>query len=67
MSARAIVSRRLLRTQEAAHYLGIGEKRLRELILKGELPYVQFKPGNSPFLIDLEDLDRWIQAHKIKA
>ena len=55
---------RLLRCAQAARYLGVGTKRVRQLILRGELPYVQFKPGNSPFLIDLRDLDRFIEARK---
>lgn len=58
--------RRLLRVRPAARYLGMGEKRIRKLISKGEIPYVQDKPGNSPFLVDIQDLDRWIQARKMQ-
>jgi len=58
---------RLLRTNDAARYLGIGAKALRQLVMRGELPYVQLKPGNSPFLIDRTDLDRFIEARKIPA
>ena len=58
---------RLLRTKAAARYLSVGEKYIRELILNGELPYVPRKAANSPFLIDVEDLNRWIQAHKTRA
>ena len=30
----------------------------------GKLPYMQFEDGNSPFLIDVRDLDRFIERHK---
>ena len=56
---------RMLRCVQAARYLGIGTKAIRELILRGELSYVQLKPGgNSPFLIDVRDLDQFIEANK---
>ena len=58
---------RLLRTGAAARYLGIGTKALRTLILRGELPYVQLQPGNSPFLLDVKDLDRFIEQRKNRA
>jgi excisionase family DNA binding protein len=57
-------ARRLLRCAQAATYLGVGTKRIRQLILDGELPYVQLQPGNSPFLIDVRDLDRFIESRK---
>ena len=56
---------RLLRCSDAARYLGIGTKALRALILRGELPYIQLKPGgNSPFLLDRPDLNRFIERRK---
>ena len=58
---------RLLRTNEAARYLGLGSKAIRQLIVCGQLPYVQMKPGNSPFLLDRRDLDRFIEMHKVPA
>ena len=58
------VEARLLRCTDAAEYLGIGKKAIRALITSGELPYVQLKPGNSPYLIDVRDLDRFIEARK---
>jgi excisionase family DNA binding protein len=57
-------ARRLLRCAQAASYLGVGTKRIRQLILDGELPYVQLQPGNSPFLLDVRDLDRFIESRK---
>lgn len=59
-------SSRLLRCAQAATYLGVGTKRIRQLILRGELPYIQFEHGNSPFLIDVRDLDKFIEGQKRK-
>jgi len=56
---------RLMRTGEAARYLGLGAKALRHLITSGQLPYLQLQRKNSPFLIDRRDLDRFIDRHKI--
>lgn len=69
--ARALPTRprivpRLLRTTDAARYLGMGEKAIRHLILVGELPYVQLRPGNSPFLLDVRDLDVFVERHKFR-
>jgi excisionase family DNA binding protein len=61
------VTPRLYHVKDAALYLGIGQKAVRQLIAQGVLPYVQRKPGNSPFLIDRLDLDRWIEANKTPA
>jgi excisionase family DNA binding protein len=55
---------RLLRASEAARYLGIGTKAIRQLIVSRSLPHVQMKPGNSPFLLDVRDLDRFIESRK---
>jgi len=59
-----VTEQRLLRTHQAARYLGMGSKAIRRFILSGQLPYVQMKPGNSPFLLDRRDLDRFIEMHK---
>ncbi|HET9741748.1 MAG TPA: helix-turn-helix domain-containing protein [Terriglobales bacterium] len=61
------VTPRLYNVKQAALYLGIGAKAVRQLITQGRLPYVQRKPGNSPFLIDRLDLDRWIESNKMPA
>jgi hypothetical protein len=58
---------RLLRCAQAARYLGASAKRIRALILSGELPYIQLSEhANSPFLIDVRDLDRLIEARKTR-
>ncbi len=65
MSATSVVpSRRLLRLKDASKYLSIGTKTLRSLILSGAIKYVQLKPGNSPFLLDVRDLDNFIESRK---
>jgi excisionase family DNA binding protein len=59
----AIPRRRLLRTKEAAEYLGLSPWKLRRLIQSGQLPVVQDADG-SPFLLDLRDLDGYIDRNK---
>lgn len=58
---------RLMRVEQAARYLSLGSKAIRNLITEGRLPYVQLKPGNSPFLLDRCDLDKWIEGNKVPA
>ncbi|MGD1214322.1 MAG: helix-turn-helix domain-containing protein [Terriglobales bacterium] len=60
----AEISPRLLDLADAARYLSMGDKALRELIRKGELPYVQTIAGRSPYLLDIRDLDKWIEKSK---
>jgi len=62
-SKTAIPRRRLLRTREAAEYLGLSPWKLRKLIQDGQLPVVQDTDG-SPFLLDLRDLDGYIDRNK---
>src|ERR1041385_7911436 len=59
-----LVSRRLLRIKHAAAYLGISCKAVRHLINSRQIEYVQLRPGNSPFLVDVHDLDRFIDYNK---
>ena len=63
----ATVTPRLLRVTEAARYLSMGTKAIRALIQRGDLPYVQLRAHNSPFLLDVRDLDAFIEARKIPA
>jgi excisionase family DNA binding protein len=58
-----IRSRRLLRTRDAAQYLSISSWKLRRLIQDGRLPVVQDGDG-SPFLLDVRDLDGYIERNK---
>lgn len=55
---------RLLDITDADRYLSMSDKGIRELIVRGELPYVQKVPGRSPYLLDLRDLDSWVEKNK---
>ena len=58
-----VKSKRLLRTRDAAQYLSISSWKLRRLIQDGRLPVVQDCDG-SPFLLDVRDLDGFIERNK---
>lgn len=58
---------RLLDVDDAARYLSMSDKGIRDLILKGELAYIQRIPARSPYLIDVRDLDEWILKNKFRA
>lgn len=57
---------RLLDIADSARYLSMSDKAIRELIQEGQLPYLQKVPGRSPYLIDIRDLDRWVEKNKIR-
>ncbi len=57
------IPRRLLRTKEAALYLGVSPGKLRRLTQSGELPIIQHD-DHSPWLYDLRDLDTHIEKSK---
>ena len=59
----AAPSRRLLRLKTAAVYLSLSPWKLRSLIQDGRLPVVQDMEG-SPFLLDVRDLDAFIERNK---
>jgi excisionase family DNA binding protein len=63
----AEVPPRLFDIDDAARYLAMSDKAVRELIAGGELPYIQKLPGRSPYLLDVRDLDRWIDRAKTSA
>jgi len=58
------ISPRLLRTKQAAVYLGLSVRTIRNLAQQGQLPYVSEGNG-SPWRFDLKDLERYIETHKI--
>jgi excisionase family DNA binding protein len=62
----AELSPRLLDLADSARYLSVGDKTLRELIRKGEIDYIQLIPRKSPYLLDVRDLDRWIERAKVR-
>jgi excisionase family DNA binding protein len=57
---------RLLKVKEAAQYLSISTWKIRRLIGDRQLPYLQFE-AYGPFLLDVADLDAFIEANKIPA
>jgi excisionase family DNA binding protein len=58
---------RLLDIDDAARYLSMSDKGVRQLIANGELPYIQRIRGRSPYLIDRIELDKWIERNKTSA
>ena len=55
--------RRLLKLKHAALYLSLSTWTLRGIIQAGQLPIVVYAP-NTPWLVDVKDLDAWIEKHK---
>ncbi|HLZ52122.1 MAG TPA: helix-turn-helix domain-containing protein [Candidatus Acidoferrum sp.] len=58
---------RLLDVDDSARYMSMSDKGIRELIVAGEIGYIQKVPGRSPYLIDIRDLDDWILKNKVRA
>ena len=63
MTTTATLQRRLIRTKEAAAYLSMSDWKLRRLIQGGTFPVVQDHEGG-PFLLDIRDLDSYVENHK---
>jgi excisionase family DNA binding protein len=66
MAIATAMQRRLIRTKEAATYLSVSEWKLRRLIQDGAIPFVQ-DHENAPFLLDVRDLDAYIESNKHSA
>lgn len=54
---------RLIRTKDAARYLGVSPWKIRQLVLAGKLNFVDDGDG-SPWRFDLHDLDAYIAQRK---
>ena len=63
MRLKSHIPKRLLRTKDAALYLGVSPGKLRRLTQSGELPIIQHDE-HSPWLYDLLDLDGHIEKSK---
>ena len=61
MATAPTLTRRLLRTKQAAAYLSMSEWKLRRLIQSAIFPIVQDHDGG-PFLLDVQDLDAGIRT-----
>jgi excisionase family DNA binding protein len=55
--------RRLLRLKEAAVYVSLSPWKLRKLVQDGQLPIIKYG-DNVPWLLDVHDLDGWVERHK---
>jgi hypothetical protein len=55
-----MITQRCLKSKQAALYLGVGIKRLRELTFLGELKFIPGKGKTSPWLYDVVQLDEYI-------
>jgi len=58
-----VARRRLFRLKAAAEYLSMSPWKLRRLIQDGNLAVVQDTDG-SPFLLDVRDLDAYVERNK---
>jgi hypothetical protein len=63
MRVTSYIPKRLLRTKDAALYLGMSPGKLRRLTQSGELPVIQHDE-RAPWLYDLRDLDDHIEKSK---
>jgi excisionase family DNA binding protein len=63
-SGRLAPSAKVLRTRDAAEYVGIGESTLTNLRVSGGGP--RFIKLGKTVLYDVRDLDKWMNANKFK-
>ena len=59
---KASLGQRMMRVREAAEYLGSSPWKVRQLIADRRIPFVQ--DGDGPFLLDIRDLDGFIERSK---
>jgi excisionase family DNA binding protein len=57
------VPQRLWKVKEAAKYLSLSPWKIRHLVIDGTLPYLQLEE-RGPFLLDVRDIDTFIEAQK---
>jgi len=63
MTPRATNPKRLMRLKEAANYVSLSPGKLRAIIQRDEIRIVRYGE-HAPWLIDIRDLDAWIDQHK---
>ncbi len=67
MTRESSVAKRLLRLKPAAQYLSVSPGTLRAIVQHGELPIIKLaENGHSPWLLDMRDLDDWIERTKTR-
>jgi excisionase family DNA binding protein len=57
---------RLIKIRQAAAYLGMSAWKLRRLVQDGKIPYIPGDGPTAPWLIDIRDLDAYIESEKIR-
>ena len=63
MTKNSFIAPRLVKTKQAAEYLGVSAWKLRNLVQSGEMACI-LGDGTSPWLFDRQDLDNWIEDRK---
>jgi len=58
------ISARLVKTKQAAEYLAISQWKLRNLVQRGLIPYIEDGGGTSPWRFDIRDLDAYIERSR---
>jgi excisionase family DNA binding protein len=60
----ALARERLLTVQEAAVYLKLSPRTIKEMIAVKDIPVVRGGVNGGRVMLDLHDLDTWIRDHK---
>ena len=67
MTKRDNWARRLLRLRPASEYLSVSPAKLREIVQREGLPVIRLaEGGHAPWLLDVRDLDAWIERVKTR-
>jgi hypothetical protein len=67
MTKRDNSARRLLRLRPASEYLSVSPATLRAIVQREGLPVIRLaENGHAPWLLDVRDLDAWIERTKIR-
>jgi hypothetical protein len=61
---RGDVTPRLMRLKDGAAYIAVSPWQLRNLVQRGDLPVVRIA-DSGPWLLDVRDLDAWIDRSKV--
>jgi hypothetical protein len=67
MTRRENSARRLLRLRPASEYLSVSPATLRAIVQREGLPVIRLaENGHAPWLLDVRDLDAWIERTKAR-
>jgi len=61
------MEKRLMKTREAASYLGVSTWKVRDLTHRGKLSYLSLGEATSDFLFVKEDLDAFVERSRVPA